>query len=73
MAVARCDKCGRPVGLKSSYGHRHVSEKRGRFMCGTTNCTQPAYGIWLNDAEQTAYARGERFYGVQGHGTIRVM
>ena len=33
-------------------------------MCARALCTQPA-DLWLSDAEQRNYARGERFfYGV---------
>jgi hypothetical protein len=73
MAVARCDKHGPPVELKSSFGHRHVLKESGRCMCGRALCTQPA-DVWLSDAEQGDYTHGERFYGVgQGHKVIEVM
>ena len=62
MAVARCEKCGSPVSLKVSYLHRHLAKQDRRLMCGASGCLQPISYIWLSDAEQAEYVRGERFF-----------
>jgi len=61
VPIARCDKCSSPIGLKFSYPHRHVAKDGLRLMCGAFNCAQPA-DVWLSDAEQAEYVRGERFF-----------
>jgi hypothetical protein len=75
MAVARCDKHGPPVELKSGYRHRHVWKESGDFLCGKSLCTKPAHVVWLSDAEQVEYARGERFFFPVGkrHTAIEVI
>jgi hypothetical protein len=62
MAIARCDKCGPPVGLKSSYGHPHEAKVGRRLTCGATDCAQPVSYVWLSDAEEAEYVNGERFF-----------
>jgi hypothetical protein len=73
VAIARCKKCGPPVGLKISYEHRHVLKDGHRFMCGAAACAQPAYYVWLRDAEQAEYLKGERLFGVRSrHGLVEL-
>jgi len=31
-------------------------------MCGATDCTQRVRYIWLSDAEQAEYVKGERIF-----------
>jgi hypothetical protein len=71
VAIARCEKCGPPLGLKSSYSHRHMAKDGRLFMCGASRCKQSTLYLWLSDAEQTKYVSGERnFVTGSKHGTV---
>jgi hypothetical protein len=62
MALARCEICGSPRGMKQAYAHCHkaLSPNNG-IMCGAPMCIQPAC-IWLTNEEERAYVRGERIF-----------
>ena len=62
MALARCDTCGSPRGMKQAYPHSHrpLSPNNG-VMCGAPTCIRPAC-IWLTNEEERAYTHGERTF-----------
>jgi hypothetical protein len=73
MAVARCEKCGQPVGLRFNYHHSHVPKQETRLMCGAAECKRPIRYVWLSNPEQTQYDRGERVFVLgSGRGTIEL-
>jgi hypothetical protein len=42
-------------------------------MCGARECSQVAEYVWLSDAEQADYVKGERFFGVRSrHGAAEL-
>lgn len=74
MAVARCEKCGCPEGLKLSYvrSHKFVSDATSRIYCGATHCVQLALVCWLTDEEEQQYLGGERLFKMASYGTVLV-
>ena len=59
MAIARCEACGQPKGMKRDYPHPHTviletPSRHTRIVCGAVNCTRDAL-IWLKDAEEAEY------------------
>jgi hypothetical protein len=64
MAVIRAKECGPPSGLRLKYPHPH-KHKSGLLMCGIPSCLKPGL-VWLNDAEQAEYDRGQRTFQVSG-------
>ena len=63
MAVARCEKCGRPDPRTNSYAivHYPVSNPNSAVVCGARGCEQPAR-IWLTNEEQKEYLNGRRVF-----------
>jgi len=76
MAIARCETCGEPNGVKRRYPHPHTvtnqtrTEDR-RIPCGAPNCSRLAL-VWLSDAEEAEYRRGERSFQVKQHQDVQV-
>ena len=68
MALARCETCGRPQGLKQNYSHFHSpdSSRHRVILCGAANCTRRAL-IWLTDEEEREYRGGERNFRLSSH------
>ena len=68
MALARCEKCGHPQGLKLNYNHLHAPAPSvsSRILCGVTTCNRPAY-IWLTDEEEQQYLHGQRNFRLSNH------
>ena len=58
MAVARCEACGQPQGMKQDYPHPHATTEattgNQRILCGATSCSRVAV-VWLTDAEEEEY------------------
>jgi hypothetical protein len=74
MALARCEKCGRPQGKKVRYAHSHrLASTKSRIFCGSGNCTDLAIVCWLTDEEEQQYLGGERSFAVPFRGMVRVM
>jgi hypothetical protein len=76
MAIARCETCGPPKGMKQAYSNPHtvILETRSRdrrILCGATNCSRVAM-VWLTDAEEAEYRRGLRGFRVLHHSEVRV-
>jgi hypothetical protein len=69
MALARCEICGHPKGLKQNYTHFHTpaSSVSDNVLCGSPSCTRRAF-LWLTEEEEQRYLRGERFFRVAGRG-----
>jgi hypothetical protein len=62
MAIARCDKCGLPAGLKLKYFHPHEPKQHRVLLCGAHQCSEPVHYVWLTAAEQAEYIDGKRFF-----------
>jgi hypothetical protein len=65
MALARCETCGHPQGLKQDYTHFHApASSVGRYLlCGSPTCARPA-SLWLTDEEEQQYLGGQRIFRV---------
>ncbi len=63
MALARCEKCGRPDPRNGQYTifHHPVSTPNRAIVCGARGCEQPAR-IWLTTEEQGQYLSGRRVF-----------
>jgi len=63
MALARCETCGAPQGLKNNYPYVHnlVASVRGSILCCAPKCVRSAC-IWLTDEEQQQYLKGLRSF-----------
>ena len=61
MALARCEVCGCPTGLKNTYEHPHTLRTPIKILCGAAMCTRYAV-LWLTDDEQRRYMRGVRMF-----------
>jgi CheY-like chemotaxis protein len=70
MALARCETCGCPRGMKQAYPHAHrpLSYPNASIMCGAPTCIRPAC-VWLTDEEERAYLYGERNFRLGTHTT----
>jgi hypothetical protein len=74
MALARCEKCGRPQGTRLRYAHAHnLASTRSRIFCGEGACTAVAIVCWLTDEEEQQYISGERSFAVPFRGRLRVV
>lgn len=65
MALARCEDCGRPQGLKQSYNHFHklAFSVNSSVLCGSPSCARPGC-LWLTDEEEQHYLRGHRSFRI---------
>lgn len=54
MALARCEECGSPKGLKQMYPYSHYLASLAQILCGAPHCTRVAM-IWLTDDEEQRY------------------
>lgn len=63
MALARCEKCGRPNPDESPYVivHEPVFSPNNVLLCGARTCERPAR-IWLTAEEQKRYLAGRRVF-----------
>jgi len=61
MALARCETCGSPAGLKQTYNHAHAVISVERIFCGAAMCAKLAM-VWLTDEEQQTYTQGVRVF-----------
>jgi hypothetical protein len=74
MALARCEKCGRPESKRLRYSQSHkLAFTKSRIFCGTGNCTDLAIVCWLTDEEEREYVSGERRFAVPFRGLVRVV
>jgi hypothetical protein len=65
MALARCESCGRPKGMKHDYAHFHSlpSATARSLLCGSPTCARPG-SIWLTEEEERQYLCGQRSFRV---------
>jgi len=65
MALARCETCGSPQGLKHAYPHVHslAIPVNVYLLCGSPNCARRAC-IWLTDEEERQYFHGQRNFKI---------
>ena len=65
MAIARCEKCGKPTGANvkplgyASQPYLPVGHPSSGVICGKPNCENDAL-IWLKIDEALAYQKGQR-------------
>ena len=68
MAIARCDKCGRPRANKPPEYAAEARMPRGYpdsgVVCGTKGCENDAK-IWLKTDEESLYAAGQRVFDIK--------
>jgi len=68
MAIARCEKCGRPTrNVKppgySAKPYSPVGHPTSGVVCGTIGCENNAL-IWLKTDEELQYKKGQRIFGI---------
>jgi len=65
MALARCENCGSPRGLRRSYPHVHALAIPGNIsvLCGSPSCARRAL-IWLTEEEEQQYFHGQRSFRI---------
>jgi hypothetical protein len=67
MAIARCEKCGRPRANKPpDYVQQHlpISYPNSGVICGTKGCENPAT-VWLKADEEHQYQIGVRIFDIR--------
>jgi hypothetical protein len=64
VATARCDRCGPPIGLRLRYPRRHMVKQERPFRCGAAKCLQKTRNVWLSEAQEAEYVRGERLFAL---------
>ena len=69
MAIARCEKCGKPTGGNvkppgySNEPYLPVGHPASGVVCGKADCENNAL-IWLKVDETQAYQRGQRVFEI---------
>lgn len=73
MALARCEECGRPSGLRNEYVLRAqvIGYPNAALLCGRPNCTKPAM-VWLTVVESNLYRNGHRLFALSHAGEVRL-
>jgi hypothetical protein len=71
MALARCEKCGRPTKNVSpppysAQPYPPVNHPDSGVVCGLIDCENAAL-IWLKPDEEKAYRRGQRVFEFATH------
>jgi hypothetical protein len=68
MALARCETCRCPRGLKRNYSHVYnlVAFVNSSILCGASTCIRSAC-IWLTDEEEQQYLYGQRSFQCSNH------
>jgi hypothetical protein len=70
MAIARCEKCGKPTGGNvkppgySDQPYFPVSHPSSRVVCAKPECENAGL-IWLKADEAEAYQRGQRIFEIR--------
>jgi len=75
MAIARCEKCGRPTKHVKPPGYSEksyfpVGHPQSAVVCGRPDCDNPAL-IWLKLDEERNYQSGLRVFGMETH-TVKI-
>jgi hypothetical protein len=69
MAIARCEKCGKPTGGNvkppgySDQSYRPTGHPSSGVVCGKPQCENDAL-IWLKTDEVEAYQQGQRVFEI---------
>jgi hypothetical protein len=69
MAIARCEKCGKPTGASvkppgySKQPYFPVGYPASGIVCGKPHCENDGL-IWLKVDEVQAYRRGQRIFSI---------
>ena len=68
MAIARCEKCGRPTVNVKPPGYSDkpflpVGHPNSGLVSGKPGCEGPGL-IWLKKDEERRYQNGERIFGI---------
>lgn len=68
MALARCEKCGKPTHNVKPPGYSEkpyqpVGHPNSGIVCGTVGCDNSAL-IWLKADEVLKYKKGQRIFGI---------
>jgi hypothetical protein len=73
MALARCQTCGGPRGLKHEYPHFHTVADSVNILvlCGSPTCARRAL-IWLTDEEEQRYLDGQRSFPISNRAEVHV-
>ena len=71
MAIARCEKCGRPIKhVKappySPKPYPPVGHPNSGVVCGTVSCGNAGL-IWLKRDEEERYEAGQRVFSIRTH------
>jgi hypothetical protein len=68
VALARCESCGRPKGLKQDYAHFHslASAVAKNILCGAPSCARPG-SVWLTEEEEQQYLSGQRSFRISNY------
>ncbi len=68
MAIARCERCGRPRAIKppdySEAPKRPVGYPDTALVCGTNGCDNNAL-VWLKKDEERLYQSGQRVFDLR--------
>ena len=68
MAIARCEKCGKPTKNVKPPGYSEkpyapAGHPNSGVVCGTIGCENDAV-IWLKLDEELQYKNGQRVFGI---------
>jgi len=68
MAIARCEKCGKPTKNVKPPGysgapHLPVGHPSSGVVCGKPGCENPGL-IWLKQHEEEQYEQGQRVFEI---------
>jgi hypothetical protein len=65
MVLARCEKCGRPIGRMREYIKQvePLNYPSTAVICGRAGCNEPGK-IWLEAHEWRLYGKGIRIFSV---------
>jgi hypothetical protein len=75
VALARCEKCGRPNGNSGRYvEYRNpASHPSNPIVCSARGCERPGK-IWLTVDEQNQYLNGQRVFPLAANAAkVRVL
>ena len=63
MAIARCQKCGKPEGRTNKYikSVHPIGYPDTSSICGAKGCDNSAL-IWLNEIETKSYEEGHNIF-----------
>jgi hypothetical protein len=68
MAIARCEKCGKPSANVKPPGYAEmpflpVNHPNSGVVCGKAGCENAGL-VWLKKDEERQYLQGQRVFGI---------